>query len=297
MPGKPKDMTGRRYGKLVAVRLLRTEKRRTFWLFRCDCGKDFEGRIDQAVTGNTRSCGCIRSREGRGLPACPVPTPRLSPVELAGRRFGRLTVVEEADRRPGRRARRWLCRCDCGAVADVEQRSLMKGDTKSCGCLHREKAAQQAARMGAANITHGMVDSPEWLAWKNMHARCGDPSQRSYPRYGGRGIVVCERWQSFEHFYADVGPRPSPEHSIDRKDNDGNYEPGNCRWATRQQQARNRISNRLLAHNGETRCLAAWAESAGMKTYQLYRRLRNGWGMAEALSVPVARGVRRPVVA
>ena len=156
--------------------------------------------------------------------------------QLIGRRFGRLIVVDDAPSSGVIKQANWMCRCDCGRQKVVAGRALKSGDTRSCGCIASE-------RMVALNSTHGdTTDGPsaEWITWRSMHQRCYDPRHKSYKYYGARGVSVCRRWHSFEHFLADMGRRPTPRHSIDRRENGGNYEPGNCRWATASEQARNR---------------------------------------------------------
>lgn len=133
--------------------------------------------------------------------------------------------------------------------------------------------------------THGASGSPEYVIWTHMKARCFDESDKSYQRYGGRGITVCQRWvNDFPAFYADMGDRPSPLHSIERKNNEGNYEPGNCRWATATEQARNRRSSVLVEHNGQVKTVAEWAEIHGIKPGVLGQRLRReGMDIGRAL--------------
>lgn len=162
-------------------------------------------------------------------------------MNLTGHRFGRLLVLERAT--SVTRHTRWLCRCDCGETVSVYAHSLRRGFTRSCGCLRREAAREiiEINRGLEPNLIHGMTESPEYRSWCHMKQRCLNPNSIRYERWGGRGIKICPQWlNSFETFYADVGERPSPIHSIDRINNDGNYEPGNVRWATHKEQRNNR---------------------------------------------------------
>lgn len=166
------------------------------------------------------------------------------PVEMVGRRYGRLLVTKEVARVG--RARRWNCVCDCGATREIDGLSLRQGHTRSCGCLRNEVAAQRMTRHGHAPRRLG--PSPEWRSWQHAKARCENPSDADWPSYGGRGIGMHPAWsKSFEAFLAHIGPRP-PGTSLDRIDNDKGYEPGNVRWATSAEQARNRRKPRRQDH-------------------------------------------------
>lgn len=201
----------------------------------------------------------------------------------AGDVFGRLTVIREVSPKvSGKQVQRCVeCRCECGVVKEYRLYTLRSGKTKSCGCLAREV-------VGSGLKTHGLSHTVEYGIWHGMLRRCLNEKEDSYRNYGGRGIAVCDRWRSFESFYEDMGPRPSSKHSIDRINNDGNYEPGNCRWATQKEQARNTRVNYLVEHNGEVKCVADWAEQYGFKASVLYIRLvKLGWTFEKATTWPV----------
>lgn len=197
-------------------------------------------------------------------------------IEAVGQRYNRWTLVRRVS------AGRWLCRCECGTEREKPVRSLRAGASRSCGCLARE-----ASR--TANTTHGEslrhTTSPELNSWSNMMQRCYNVRHEKYALYGGRGIVVCERWRSsFPSFLADLGRKPSPRHTLDRINVDGNYEPGNCRWATAREQTLNRRATRWITFGGQTKCLEDWARDIGIGPVALSRRIATLGLVPEAFS-------------
>lgn len=196
---------------------------------------------------------------------------------MTNRRFGRLIVLGYAN------DKRWRVRCDCGSVKEVQGVSLRRGDIVSCGCYHRERLATNGLRHGAARAG---AATPTYRSWQKMIGRCHGKHTRK--RYGGRGICVCKRWRGrdgFTHFLADMGPRPDGR-TIDRINNDGNYTPPNCRWATRSEQQSNREGNRNFTLDGVTRTLEAWANLLGTQPNVIARRLARGWEVRRALTTP-----------
>ena len=189
--------------------------------------------------------------------------------------FGRLSVL----RRNGTKGKRatWLCQCQCGKEISVVGAYLRNGDTKSCGCLNIDAII-------ARNTTHGKSGTSLYGVWIKIVARCCDENDKYYHRYGGRGIKVCERWRkSFEDFLADVGERTEEKPTLDRIDNDGNYEPENVEWASYKRQARHTRRSVNLTHDGVTRCAAEWAEVTGIHYWTIHYRIKAGWPSSKVL--------------
>jgi hypothetical protein len=242
------NLVGHRFARLLVVaRAENSKSRQSRWVCACDCGghTTVEGR--SLRSGRIASCGCLR-RELASRPR------RFE--ALVGRRFGRLTVIScSGDSKQGElpasvaRDRTWRCRCDCGTEKTILGKCLLYVGTLSCGCW-QSKVAQANAGEASACFRHGhsgrgrnrrlAPPTPEYCAWLSARNRCHNPSNPAWPRYGGLGVEVCQRWDDFERFLTDMGPRPTPYHVLDRYDPSGDYEPGNARWASRQEQARNR---------------------------------------------------------
>lgn len=210
---------------------------------------------------------------------------------MTGRKFGRLTAIaREGSNRSG--VSLWRCRCDCGAEPLILGVNLRRGDTRSCGCLHREKARQTAMSLTKhGEKRRGQPQTKEFQAWVAMNTRCSNPRQHRYERYGGRGITVCERWRhSFQQFLADVGRAPSKAHSLDRIDNDGHYEPGNVRWATKREQTLNSTHARMITFGSETLPLVDWARRVNIQSQTIAARIDVlRWPIERALNTPVKR--------
>ncbi len=197
-------------------------------------------------------------------------------IDIAGQRFGRLVATKLAGRAKNRDCL-WLCRCDCGEERAFNVGNLRGGRSKSCGCLQRELTANR-------NTTHGLRWTPEYIVWRGMFSRCTNPNERAFHNYGGRGIVVCDRWYSFEAFWEDMGSRPSSDHSIDRIDVNGNYEPGNCRWATVKEQQRNKRNTVFVEVDGEKISLADACDRYGIRLSVAYAKISRGLSFEDILS-------------
>lgn len=194
-------------------------------------------------------------------------------VDITGRRFGRLTAVRYCAT-----SYSYVCRCDCGQVKTILSGSLRSGATRSCGCLHTEQLIRRCT-------THGQRHTLMYGAWKGMIQRCENPNHQYYHRYGGRNIHVCKRWHKFELFLKDMGFRP-PNTQIDRRNNDGNYEPGNCQWITKQGQNNNTSRTRFLRWNGQRLSVRQWSENLGLPYRGIIARLNRGWSVKKTMTFP-----------
>jgi len=204
---------------------------------------------------------------------------------IVGHRYGRLVIIGFVQ---GQHQMEVLCKCDCGQETNLSLHRLKKGLTVSCGCYKKELTIKK-------NTVHGQnkkgMPTPEYKAWAGMKTRCYSEKYYLYHRYGGRGIKVCDRWlNSFESFFEDMGIRPSNKHSLDRfPDNNGDYGPSNCRWATQKQQGRNQSTNVLVDINGEIKTVSEWAEIHGIHPKLAFGRIYKGWDVVKSIITPARK--------
>lgn len=270
------DLTGRSFGRWTVVRFEGVDSaRHSLWLVRCGCEKETERTLrgKTLTAAESTSCGCRRDEVAAAFHA----------KDLLHQRFGRWTVLE---RRPGRNEAVWLCVCACGESEprEVLASSLTSGTSQSCGCKSRETAIE-------THTTHGLSTSTEYKIWQAIRQRCENPRNGSFYRYGARGIELVERWQTFENFYADMGPRPGKEFSVERAALDGPYSPENCTWEDVKTQANNTSRNHVISYNGLDGTMAQWAELLGMSYNAFTGRILGGWTTEQAITIP--RGGRR----
>lgn len=277
-----KDLTGKRFGKLTVIdrapsKITPKGQHKTMWNCVCDCGNASVVGTTNLLSGHTKSCGCLQK------------TSRLGHIrDLTGQKFGRLTVVKRAEDMYDKFGRHtmWECPCECGKTTIVGTSTLTCGVTKSCGCYKSEVTSKRAK-------THGMSKTRLYGVWRTMLSRCYNENTKKYKLYGDRGIQVCDEWHKFENFYewtisngydenADFG-----ECTIDRINNDGNYCPENCRWATRLEQANNTRTNHFLEWNNENHTISQWANIVGINRRTISERINSGWSVEDALTIPI----------
>lgn len=261
---KYKDITGNRYGMFVVLERVdkpsHVKKNGVYYSCQCDCGNVFVTEKSRIVSGGVKSCGCYKSKS----------THERFFKDISGEKFGRLFVLEYAGNSEKGIAT-WKCLCDCGNIVIVNGDNLRSGNTKSCGCLRDDTIAN-------ASVIHGKSKSRLYRIYNHMKGRCCNKDDANYDSYGGRGIIICQEWlDDFMSFYKWAMENGYNENlSIDRINNDGNYEPSNCRWADNTTQCNNRRSNRLLTVRKVTHTVAEWSRITGIGSATIIRRLNNG---------------------
>lgn len=279
---RQRDLTGQRFDHWTVLGPTdeRNKSGTILWRVRCECGKERLLRTDTLTCGETHSCSCQKAA-------------RII-RDLRGQRFGALLVIEDSGRRTGARRNNviWRCICDCGKEHFAPGGELTKTwacyGRRSCGCQH-ERPSTRHGHKSRKN------PSKEYRAWSAAKARCIGSYLPCFENYGGRGITFYEGWlHRFDLFLEHVGPAPSPDHWLDRIDNERGYEPGNVRWATAKEQCNNKRNNRLLTcpKTGLTLTLQQWADRLGCDRASLEKRLRK-WSLEEALTRPLKKDRRR----
>lgn len=265
---KLRDLTGQKFGKLTAIKYLKKENEKSKWLCKCDCGKFHEVTPYTLVSGQSKSCGCsIHENKIRN--------------DLTGKRFGKLTVIGFSHFKGSHSF--WNVKCDCGLEKVIRARQLTSGDTKSCGCI------------GKFSKRYKLDNDRIYRMWNHMLSRCYNKNDSSYYRYGERGIIVCDEWKNSYHTFREwaINNGYSDELSIDRIDNDGNYNPNNCKFSTAKEQMNNTSTNHRIEYKGEIKTVSQWAELYGMDIMQLENRILRGWDIETALTKPIQSGLDR----
>ncbi len=249
-PTKPQNYLGQKFNRLTVISDTIRENNRSYFMVRCECGKEYKASVYHIKTGEMKSCGCLQ-KDRRN---------EFFKERYLGKRFTMLTVIKQMPSKNN--FSMWLCKCDCGNETIVSGNSLSKKNTQSCGCL--------------SGVQHRMTNTPEYNSWQAMIERCRNKNTVRYDRYGGRGIIVCERWlESFLNFYEDMGSKPSPKHSVGRINNDGNYEPSNCEWQTQDIQMKSMSRNVFLMYNGEKLIQSDFARKFGVRQHTVSKYIKN----------------------
>lgn len=273
LPKKVKqDLTGQTFGLLTVEEWTDVKnspiRGRGCWKTICQCGNTVYATTSDLTHGRIIRCKNCNYKD------------------LKGQVFGRLSVIELVGAND-KGQKLWLCECECGNTVIVLGYSLTRGDTKSCGCLYKEKLA---AGMG---LKHGYVGTRVYKEWQGMIARTTNPNQTGYHNYGGRGITVCEEWKKPEPFIEwSLKNGYDDTLTLDRIDVNGNYEPDNCRWIPLKDQHSNKRTNKILEYNNEIHTQRQWSEITGIPETTIRSRLRLGWTVEEALSIPIKIGKR-----
>lgn len=273
--GKIIDITGKKFNMLTVVKFVGLKnKRDSLWECQCECGT-FKVLTGHDIRVRVKSCGCLQ-RSGKVK------------IDMI---FGRLKVIKLISVSESGHSM-WECLCECGNTTIVDYGSLVNGHTLSCKCLAKELNIIRQFKHGESNEN----TTKEYRAWRNIKERCYRKTSRTYEYYGARGIFMHEKWKnSYLSFLEDVGRAPSKNYSIDRIDVNGNYEPGNVRWADSKTQNRNKRNNVYLSYNEETKTISEWAEITGIKYTTILARLFRKLSIEDTLTLPLMKRTK-PII-
>ncbi|PHB11470.1 hypothetical protein COE80_31060 [Bacillus pseudomycoides] len=240
--GKRIDLTGQKFGRLTVIGYSHSDhNNKSYWDCVCECKNERKVQTSMLRSGRTKSCGCLqREKASKSIQALI----KRDFDDLTGNKYNRLTVIKYIETKHSHRV--WECKCDCGKITKVREQNLKRGTSKSCGCYNRELSSLKHKKHGQSFINGKFT--PEYQAWANMKKRCSNPNANGYEYWGGRGINYCDRWESFDNFFEDMGSRPTPNHSLDRIDNSKGYCSENCKWTDKAQQ----VINRRTPKNNKT---------------------------------------------
>lgn len=270
-PRPLRDITEQTFGYLTALERVEDERKGSYWLCRCVCGKKKIVNLSDLASGATKSCGCKigELRRASGYSASKID-------DLTGKRFGNLLVVELIPRNYNDPVK-WICKCDCGNERICSSDDLKYEGVTKCKVCTRDSLNKRYPRLVRI--------------YANMKQRCTNPNHDSYAVYGGKGVTICDEWMNSFDAFAEWAINNGYEDglSIDRIDNEGNYEPSNCRWATRFEQANNTSQNVNITYNGETHSVAEWSRILNIHNSTLANRLKHGWSVKEAFETPPSK--------
>jgi len=276
---KHPNLTDARFGKLLVIKRSHRDKfYKWLWECECECGNTTFVSTGALTSGNTKSCGCSKLQGG----------PKI--IDLSGQHFGKLLVKGISQERNKHNRVQHICICDCGREVIVPSFLLIQGHVKTCGktgCRHKSNG-------NTHGLTHGMTNERIYTIYHGMLQRCFNVNSEEYKNYGGRGITVCKEWiASFEKFFQDMGHPISASHFLDRIDNNGNYEPSNCRWATQKEQMRNTRNNFEWFIDGKKTCMAELCEEWKLERGRVQYRYDIGWAAACCLFLPSILGLNK----